>query len=118
MPRPRKTEREKKQDISIKADPALVARVESLAAALDMPISLIGRKFVARGLAAYERDGLLDEPAPKIKPGVHYNQIIDARSVPGGAKPARAAKTFEMLEGHLDIDQKQPITPKKREKVS
>lgn len=85
MPRPRKSEKEKKQDISIKADPSLVADVENIAVALDLPISLVGRKLIARGLAAYLRDGQLNEPDAQI--------VVRRVEEPARQLPARRSRT-------------------------
>lgn len=49
-------------NLSAKVSPEFFREVETVAIENDRMMSYIGRKLLARGLAAYKRDGLLDEP--------------------------------------------------------
>lgn len=60
--RKKKSDSDLMVNFNIKVPPEFAAEVEALALHLDRRPSYLGRKFLARGLAAYRRDGLLDEP--------------------------------------------------------
>ncbi len=60
--RPKKSASEMLVEVPCKVPPAVAEAIEEMAVVTDRSRSQIARKLVMRGLAAYRRDGLLDEP--------------------------------------------------------
>ncbi|MBL8186549.1 MAG: ribbon-helix-helix protein, CopG family [Acidobacteria bacterium] len=60
--RPKKDRSEMLVEVPCKVPSATADVIEKLAIGTDRSRSQIARKLIARGLAAYRRDGLLDEP--------------------------------------------------------
>jgi len=68
MPRPKKDIKTVRVTLSASVLPEIDSQVKVLAITNDRSNSWIVEKLILRGLAAYKRDGLLDEPpsAPKV----------------------------------------------------
>ena len=66
MGRKRKPAEEVLVDVPLKLLPDVAAEVETIASRLERSKSFFSRKMFMRGLAAYKRDGLLDEQDAKV----------------------------------------------------
>ena len=64
-------------EVPCKVPEAVADMIEMLATNMDRSKSQIARKFLLRGLAAYKRDGLLDEPPSLIPVAFENLPIID-----------------------------------------
>lgn len=62
MGRPAKEPKEKLTEVPCKVSYDVAEEIARLAEELDRSRSQIARKLISRGLAAYRRDGSLDEP--------------------------------------------------------
>jgi hypothetical protein len=62
MPRPTKPRNKVKVPVSAGVLPNIVEEIDRMSLQLDRSRSFLIEKLLIRGLAAYERDGLLDEP--------------------------------------------------------
>lgn len=65
MGRPAKEPKEKLTEVPCKVSPEVAEEIAQIAGVMDRSRSQIARKLIYRGLAAYLRDGSLDEPAIK-----------------------------------------------------
>src|SRR4030095_2912626 len=68
MGRPKRPIESLMVDMPLKVLPETAQEIECLALRLERSKSFISRKLVLRGLAAYMRDGNLDEPENNKKP--------------------------------------------------
>lgn len=66
MGRPAKGPKERLIEVPCKVAPDVHAEIARLAITTDRSHSQIARKLISRGLAAYRRDGSLDEPSEII----------------------------------------------------
>lgn len=66
MGRKRKPADEVLVDVPLKLLPNIAAETERISASLERSKSFFSRKMFMRGLAAYKRDGLLDDPEAKV----------------------------------------------------
>lgn len=57
----------KLENLPCRVHPDTISEIEVIAGRLERPVSFMARKFILRGLAAYRRDGLLDEQAMQVE---------------------------------------------------
>lgn len=69
MARPKKKEEMVRLPASTNLLPATLEVLDRLSLQLDRSRSYLIEKFTLRGFAAYQRDGLLDEPAATVAQG-------------------------------------------------
>lgn len=60
--RPKKDPKEALVEVPCKVPPEVAERIAELSVSTDRSRSQVARKLITRGLAAYRRDGSLDEP--------------------------------------------------------
>lgn len=80
MGRPAKGPKEKLIEVPCKVAPDVEAEIARLAIETDRSHSQIARKLISRGLAAYKRDGSLDEPS-ELAPTIPTVQPIPTEKI-------------------------------------
>lgn len=70
MGRSKKDPKEALIDIPCKISPAVADEIYDIAETTDRSRSQVARKLITRGLAAYKRDGLFDDPEAEKPPTV------------------------------------------------
>ena len=91
--RPRKDPKEMLVEVPCKVPPQVAEEIARLSIVMDRSRSQIARKFIVRGLAAYKRDGEIDEPSEDTK-----KPPTKIRSGPA-PKPARRDRSNELIDG-------------------
>lgn len=82
MPRPKKDIKTVRVTLSASVLPEIDSQVKVLAITNDRSNSWIVEKLILRGLAAYKRDGLLDEPPSLIPVAFENLPDIDGSDAP------------------------------------
>lgn len=75
--RPRKKPSEILLEVPCKVPPVVAEAIEEMANSTDRSRSQITRKLILRGLAAFRRDGLLDEPE-EAQPAFENAELLAA----------------------------------------
>ena len=123
MGRPRKPEGESLVEVPCKVPPAVAEAIAEIARTTDRYRSQIARKMIARGLAAYRRDGKLDEPGESTEAGTGIRPLSSKKQERGQnpsaqlkSVPRKKDKIDEALDNALAFDGK-PLSERTREKI-
>jgi len=123
MGRPRKPPGETLIELPCKVPPEVAEEIGHIARVTDRPRSQIARKLIARGLAAYRRDGKLDEPRERVEAGIAAQPLHRKkreRTQNPSAQLKSGTKKRDWIDEALDTAHSfsgKPLSEKTREKI-